>query len=46
MAEIDGRPLYRDDDHLSAFGAEQLASVIDDMFEEPRDPKGTKGDAD
>ncbi len=46
VAEIDGRPLYRDDDHLSAFGAEQLANVIDDMFEEPRDSKGTKGDAD
>ncbi|WP_416357608.1 acyltransferase family protein [Aureimonas phyllosphaerae] len=37
-AEIGGRSLYRDDDHLSAFGAEQLANVIDDMFEEPPTP--------
>jgi peptidoglycan/LPS O-acetylase OafA/YrhL len=32
LAQIGGRPLYRDDDHLSAFGAEQLVRAIEEIF--------------
>jgi peptidoglycan/LPS O-acetylase OafA/YrhL len=29
---IDGRPLYRDDDHLSTYGSEHLSPVFDKIF--------------
>lgn len=35
---IDGRPLYRDDDHLSHFGAETLSDVFNQIFELRSDP--------
>lgn len=30
---VDGRPLYRDDDHLSHFGAETISDVFNQIFE-------------
>ena len=32
MVTIDNRPLYRDDNHLSAFGASVLGSMFDSVF--------------
>lgn len=32
---IDGKPLYRDDDHLSHFGAETVSGVFTQIFEAP-----------
>lgn len=32
ITEIGGRTLYRDDDHLNAFGAEKIASLLDVVF--------------
>lgn len=32
ITEIGGRSLYRDDDHLNAFGAKYIASLLDKVF--------------
>lgn len=33
-ADIDGTPLYYDDDHLSFFGAEKISPVYDEVFKQ------------
>ncbi len=32
LVAIDGEPLYRDDDHLSTFGAEYISYIFDPLF--------------
>jgi len=33
LMELDGKPLYRDDDHVSVLGAEKMKDVFKPMFE-------------